>query len=169
MLDQLLVVVVHILATPCFIVLVKFWDRPRALRVHICCFPTVLSARLCRVAQVLLWFLSLPSSTGRFSAYSVLELLRKLSLAVLHKFCSRFVMVSTAKSRSGPPAATTRNLDLEEHVAQVSVSCSCQKWSATLWWARHLRIWANMSGEKRCPKKKARVNVTSVSALLPRW
>ena len=134
MLGQLWVVVVHIVATPCFIVLVMFWHRTRALHVHICCFPTVLSGRRGRIAHVLLWFLSLSSSTEKFSANSVLEFLRKLWLAVLHKCCSRFVMVSTATSRIGPPAATTRNLDMEEHIAQVSAqdphamfSCCCQK------------------------------------------
>ena len=41
MLGQLWVVVVHIVGTPCFIVLVKFWHHPRALRVvgllKLCC------------------------------------------------------------------------------------------------------------------------------------
>ena len=110
----------HIVATSCFIVLVKVWHRSRALHVHICCFPTVLSGRRGRIAQSLLWFLSLSSSTGEFSANSVLEFVRKLWLAVLHKFCSRFVMVSTATFRIGPPAATTRNLDMEEHIAHAS-------------------------------------------------
>ena len=51
MLCQLWVVVVHIVGTPCFIVLVKFWHHPRALHVHICCFPT---GRRGRIAQVML-------------------------------------------------------------------------------------------------------------------
>ena len=131
---QLWAVVVHIVATPFFIVLVKFWHRLRALHVHICCFQTVLSGRRGRIDQVLLCFLSLSSSTEKFSANSVVDFLRKLWLAVLHKFCSRFVAVSTATSRIGPPASTTRNLDMEKHIAQVSaqdphamVSCSCQE------------------------------------------
>ena len=108
--------------------------RLRTLHVHICCFPTVLSGRRGRSAQVLLWFLSLSSSTGKFSANSVVDFLRKLGLAVLHKFCSRFVVVSTATSRIGPPASTTRDLDMEKHIAQISAQdphallvCSCQK------------------------------------------
>ena len=68
MLGQFWVVVVHIVATPCFIVLVKFWHHSRALHVNICCFPTVLSDRRGRIAQVVLWFLSLSSSTVEFSA-----------------------------------------------------------------------------------------------------
>ena len=134
MLGQLGTVVVHIDATSFFIVLVKFWHRLRALHVHICCFPTVLSGRRGRIVQVLLWFLSLSSSTGKFSPNSVVDFLRKIWLAVLHKFCSRFVVVSTATSRIGPPATTKRNLDMEMHIAHVSaqdphvmLSCSCQK------------------------------------------
>ena len=78
MLGQLWVVVIHV-GTPCFIVLVMFWHRPRALHVHICCFPTVLSGRRGRRALVMLWFLSLSSSTDELSANSVLEFFRKLT------------------------------------------------------------------------------------------
>ena len=42
---QLWVVAVHIVGTPCFIVLVKFWHRLRALHVHICCFQAVARTR----------------------------------------------------------------------------------------------------------------------------
>ena len=73
LLGQLWAVVIQIVASPCFILLVKFWHRLRALHVHICCFPTVLSGCRGRIAQVLLWFLSLSSSTGKFSAKSLVD------------------------------------------------------------------------------------------------
>ena len=80
----------------------------------------LVSGRWGRIAKALLWFLSLSMSTGEFWANSVLELLRKLWLAFLQKFRSRFVMFSTATSRIEPPTSTTRNLEVEEHIAQVS-------------------------------------------------
>ena len=56
-------------------------------------------------------FLSLSSSSGKLSANSELEFLRKLWLAVLHKFC---------RSIRHGFHPTSRILDMEERVAQVS-------------------------------------------------
>ena len=93
-----------------------------------------LLAVVVHIVLVKFWHLSLSSSTGKFSENSVVDFLRGLWLAVLHKFCSRIVMVSTATSRIGPPTSTTRNLNSEKHILQVSaqdphamLSCSCQK------------------------------------------
>ena len=82
---------------------------------------------------------------------------------------------STATSRIGPPASTTRNLDMEKHIAQVSaqdphtmLSCSCRDELVceplvdTTFKKLGEHEWRN--GDQ---KMNARVNVTSESALLP--
>ena len=177
MLGQLWAVVVHIVATPCFIYSSKFWHRLRAPHVHICCFATVLSGRRGRIAQVLLWFLSLSSSTGKFSANSVVGFLRKLWLAVLHKFSSQFVVVSTATSRTDhqlpPHEISTRRSTWPKSALKTLTPCYhvlaknklvCEPLVGTTFEKLGEHEWRN-----GFQNMNARVNVTSESALLPLW
>ena len=176
MLGQLWVVVVHIVATPCFIVLVMFWHRSRALHVHNCCFPTVLSGRRGRIAHVLLWFLSLSSSTeiGKLCAGILAQALARCPAQVLqpirHGFHRDIPNWTTScdhtKSRHGGAHCPSQRSRPSRHVFMLLPKMN---WSASFWWTQHLRSLANMSGENSVPKMSARVNVTSESALLPLW
>ena len=157
MLGQLWVVVVHIVATPCSIVLVMFWHRPRALHVHNCCFPTVLSGRRGRIAHVLLWFLSLSSSTeiGKLCAGILAQALARCPAQVLqpirHGFHRHIPNWTTScdhtKSRHGGAHCPSQRSRPSRHVFMLLPKMS---WSAS-------------------PKMSARVNVTSESALSLLW
>ena len=102
-LGQLWAVVVHIVATP-FSSYSSRSGNVGELRMcisaasQLCCLAAVVGlpkfcGGVCRCRAPL----------GSFSANSVVDFLRKRCLAVLHKFCSGCVVVSTSTSRIGPP------------------------------------------------------------------